>query len=302
MNRFENMQTFVKIVETGSQSATAEQMDIAVSAVSRRLKDLESHLGVELFHRTTRQMTLTDTGHAYYLRCVQILDDVLETEISVSKEHSELKGKLRIAMPSTFGTMHISPLLNEFLNIHPGVEFDLDFNDRAVDLVREGFDLALRISKLDDSSLIARKISEIKRVFCASPEYLQQRGEPTVPDELSNHRTIAYSFDHVRDTWILISDAGKEFTIKLNPYFRASSGEILRDAAVAGRGITFLPTFIVHRELEEGSLVPILRDYSTPEVNLFVIYPQTRHLCTRVRAFIDFISERFSGVPHWDAP
>ena len=300
MRKFESMETFVKIVETGSLSAAAEQMDIAISAVSRRLKDLESHLGVELFHRTTRQITLTDTGHAYYLRCVQILEDVFESEVSVSQEHGELNGKIRIALPSTFGTMHISPVFNDFIDLHLGVEFDLDFNDRAVDLIQEGFDLALRISKLDDSSLIARKICNIRRVFCASPEYLKQYGEPITPNDLTNHRTLTYSFDRVRDTWILTSNTGKEFAVKLTPYFRASSGEVLRDAAVKGRGIAFLPTFVVYRELKNGELVPILQEHSTPEVNLFAIYPQTRHLCARVRAFIDFVADRFSDTPYWD--
>jgi len=300
MRKFEAMETFIKIVEVGSISAAAEQAGIAVSAVSRRLKELETHLGVALFHRNTRTMTLTDTGHAYYLKCVQIIEDVIETEINISQEHTELRGKIRLALPSTFGAMHISPIINEFLDLHPGVEFDLDFNDRAVDIVKEGFDLALRISMLEDSSLIARKLCHMNRVFCASPDYLEQCGEPISPNDLVNHRILAYSFDRIRDTWIMTSPTKEEFKIKLAPYLRASSGEVLREAAVAGKGITFLPNFIVHRELKNGTLKPIFKDYKAPDVNLFAIYPHNRHLCLRVRAFIDFIANQYSKIPHWN--
>ncbi len=302
MNLFENMDTFVKIVDLQSMSAAADRLGIAKSVVSRRLKDLESHLGAELFRRTTRQLVLTDTGHAYYLRSVQILEDVLETEHSISRKHKELKGKLRIALPATFGNMHVAPLLNEFLDLHPEIDFDLHFSDREVDLVEEGFDLALRISKLEDSTLIARKITNIKRVFCASPTYLEKRGIPDSPVSMSTHCALTYSHDRVRDSWVFFDSNGQELNIKLRPTIRSNSGEYLRDAAVAGKGITFLPAFIIYRELNEGSLIPILMNYSTPTVNLYAVYPQTRHLSSRVRTFIDFIVQHCSDTPYWDEP
>ena len=303
MRRFQTMETFIKIVDIGSISGAADRLNVAKSAVSRRLKELEDHLGVELFHRTTRQLTLTDTGQAYYSRCIQLLDDLTETEFSVSQAHCELEGKLKVALPSTFGHMHMTPAINDFLAQHPGIKFDLDFNDRAVDVVQEGFDVAIRISRLADSSLIAKRLAPIRRVFCASPDYLRANGTPQVPDELADHDTLVYAFDQIYDTWVLqkTEDGSLEKTrVRLTPKMRATAGEFLRDAAASGQGIAFLPTFIIHKELENGQLVTMLDDYSTPEVNAYAIYPQTRHLSRRVRAFIDFLADRFSGTPYWD--
>jgi len=184
MNRLENMETFVRVVETGGISAAADNLNIAKSAVSRRLKELESHLGVELFHRTTRKMNLTDTGRVYYQDCVRILDEILETELTASEAHGTLQGNLKVALPSTFGLMHIGPAIDEFLQKHPQIKFDLDFNDREVDLMQEGFDLAIRIAHLSDSSLIARRIAPIQSVICVSPAYLERMGTPQTLDEL----------------------------------------------------------------------------------------------------------------------
>ena len=205
MDRFENMRTFTRVVEAGSISGAAELMGVAKSAVSRRLKELEEHLGVELFHRTTRRMNLTDTGRAFYQQSVRILEDVLEAELATSQAHSTLKGSLKVTLPSSFGLMHMGPAINEFLQIHPLIKFDLDFNDRQVDLMQEGFDLAIRIANLPDSSLIARCIT------------------------------------------------------------------------------------------------PILNEYHPRQFDAYAVYPQTRHLSQRVRAFVDFLVKRFEGIPYWDS-
>lgn len=300
MNRFENMETFVKVVEAETISAAADRLNIAKSAVSRRLKDLEEYLGVELFHRTTRKLNLTETGRAYYQQCVRLLDDVLETEIAVSQAHGTIKGGLRVALPSSFGLMHIGPAINEFLQLHPQIEFDLDFNDREVDLMQEGFDLAVRIAQLSDSSLIARRIAPIHRILCASPEYLKCAGTPRTPGDLIDHQILVYTLLRDYESWTLTDKDGQTSRIKLNPYIKASTGEFLRDAAVAGQGITFLPTFIVYQEIERGALLPLFTEFTTPEVNAYVIYPQTRHLSQRVRTFVDFLVEKFAGIPYWD--
>ncbi len=183
MGRFENMAAFIRVVEAGSISGAADGLGVAKSAVSRRLKELEEHLGVELFHRTTRSMNLTDSGHAFYHQSVRILEDVLEAEHATSQAHGTLKGSLKVALPSTFGLMHMGSAINDFLQAHPQIEFDLDFNDREVDLIQEGFDLAIRIAKLPDSSLIARRLAPIQTVICASPSYLERMGTPQTPDE-----------------------------------------------------------------------------------------------------------------------
>ena len=300
MDRFENMGTFIRVVEAGSISGAADRMGVAKSAVSRRLKELEEHLGVELFHRTTRQMNLTDTGRAFYHQAVRILDDVLEAEHATSQAHGTLKGSLKIALPSSFGLMHIGPAINKFLKEHPQVEFDLDFNDREVDLIQEGFDLAIRIANLPDSSLIARRFAPVKTVMCASPDYLEQMGIPRSPDELIEHQCLVYSLLRDYEYWHLSDIRGNEIRTRIRPYLKASTGEFIRDAAVAGLGIVLIPTFIAYKEIERGTLVPVLKDYKPPQINAYAIYPQTRHLSQRVRTFVDLLVKRFEGTPYWD--
>jgi len=300
MNRFENMDTFIRVVEAGSISGAADRLNVAKSAVSRRLKELEKHLGVELFHRTTRQMNLTDTGRAFYHQAVRILDDVLEAEIATSQAHGTLKGSLKIALPSTFGLMHMGPIINDFIKEHPQIEFDLDFNDREVDLIQEGFDLAIRIANLPDSSLIARRIAPVKTVICASPDYLQQMGTPQSPEDLIEHKCLVYSLQRDFEYWHLTDANGNEIKTKIYPYLKASTGEFLKDAAVDGQGIILVPTFIAYKEIENGSLIPLLKDYTSPQINAYAIYPQTRHLSQRVRAFVDLLVKRFEGTPYWD--
>ena len=300
MDRFENMRTFVRVVEAGSISGAADRLGVAKSAVSRRLKELEEHLGVELFHRTTRKMNLTDTGRAFYHQSVRILEDVLEAELSTSQAHGTLKGSLKIALPSTFGLMHMGPAINEFLREHPQIEFDLDFNDREVDLIQEGFDLAIRIANLPDSSLIARRLSPIKTVMCASPSYLEQMGGAKAPSELIEHQCLVYSLLRDYEYWYLTDSNGKEIRTKIHPYLKASTGEFLKDAAVEGRGVILVPSFIAYKEIENGKLVQVLKDYTPLQLDAYAIYPQTRHLSQRVRAFVDFLVKRFEGTPYWD--
>jgi DNA-binding transcriptional LysR family regulator len=300
MNRFENMDTFIRVVEAGSISGAADRLDVAKSAVSRRLKELEGHLGVELFHRTTRKMNLTDTGSAFYQQSVRILDDVLETELATSKAHGTLKGSLKVALPTSFGLMHLGPAINEFLKAHPKIEFDLDFNDREVDLMQEGFDLAIRIARLPDSSLIARRLASMQTVMCASPAYLERMGTPQSPDELIDHRCLVYNLIRDFEYWQLVDAQNKLYKVKIHSFLKASNGEFLRDAAVAGLGITLMPAFIVYKEMERGVLVSLLTEYKRPQIDAYAIYPQTRHLSQRVRAFVNFLVKRFEGTPYWD--
>jgi DNA-binding transcriptional LysR family regulator len=300
MDRFENMNAFIRVVEAGSISGAAERLGVAKSAVSRRLKELEEHLGVELFHRTTRRMNLTDTGRAFYHQSVRILEDILEAELATSQAHGTLKGRLKIALPSSFGLMHMGPAISGFSQAHPKIEFDLDFNDRVVDLIQEGFDLAIRIANLPDSSLIARRFAPIQFVMCASPVYLEQMGMPQSPDELRDHQCLVYSLLRDFEYWHLTDSNGEEIRTKIHPYLKASTGEFLRDAAVEGLGIILLPSFIAYKEIERGALVPILKDYKLPQMDAYAIYPQTRHLSQRVRAFVDFLIKRFEGTPYWD--
>ena len=300
MDRFENMKTFTRVVEVGSISGAAERLEISKSVVSRRLKELEEHLSVQLFHRTTRNMNLTETGSAFYQQCVRILDDVLEAESAVSQAHGTLKGLLKLALPNSFGIMHLNAAINDFLKIHPLIEFELDFNDRQVDIIQEGFDLAIRIAELPDSSLIARRLAAIEHVVCASPGYLKEYGPPQSPKQLIDHQCLAYNVLNNYKVWKFKDKNERSINIDINPYFRSSSGESLRDATLDGHGIAYLPTFVVHKQIEQGELIPLLQEYSTWKVNAYAIYPQTRHLSQRVRVFVEFLLKRFEGIPYWD--
>ncbi|MCP4941850.1 MAG: LysR family transcriptional regulator, partial [Planctomycetaceae bacterium] len=204
-----------------------------------------------------------------------------------------LKGSLKVALPSSFGRMHMGSAINEFLLAHPQIEFDLDFNDREVDLMQEGFDLAIRIADLADSSLIARRLAPVQTIICASPKYLERMGTPKTPRELIQHRCLVYTLIRDFEYWHLSDSSGHVIKAKLHPYLKASTGEFLRDAAVAGQGITLLPSFIAYKELEQGSLIPLFTNFKLPQINAYAIYPQTRHLSQRVKTFVAFLAERF---------
>ena len=300
MDRYENMRIFIRVVEAGSISGAAEQLAVAKSAVSRRLKELEEHLKVELFRRTTRRMNLTDTGEAFYQKATRILEDIHEAEMSVSKAHGTLKGRLKVTLPSSFGNLHMSDAISDFLKLHPHIEFEIDFNDRKVDLIQEGFDLAVRIGELQDSTLIARKLAPISIVTCASPMYLQLWGKPTAPEELKTHHCITYTLVENPKAWYYSNAQGEETKVMVNSRLKSSSGEFLMKAAIEGHGVVNEPTFIIYPAIESGQLVTILNDYTSRQLNAYAVYPQTRHLSQRVRVFVDFLVERFAGTPYWD--
>ena len=301
MARFQNMQTFVGVVDSGSFSATADRLGVAKSAVSRRIADLEAHLGVQLFQRTTRRLNLTDTGRSYYERCVQILADVEETELAVSQQHGALQGQLRLALPLSFGLRHLGPAIIAFAEQHPAIHFDLDFNDRRIDIMQEGFDLAFRIGHLEDSSLIARRIADIHTVVCASPDYLKEHGTPQRPEDLAQHSALVYSNLAEPDVWGWWDGQGVKHTVKPKVVLRANNGDFLCEAAIAGRGICMQPSFITYAAVARGDLVPILTDIRWHVTQAYAIYPATRHLSQRVRAFVDFLVERFAGSAYWDS-
>jgi DNA-binding transcriptional LysR family regulator len=300
MDRFEALETFVRVVEAGSISGAADRMQVAKSAVSRRLAELEQHLGVQLVRRTTRRMDLTTTGRSLYERAVRLLADLQETELAVSSEHGALSGSLRVAAPLSFGLRHLTGAIDDFLQLHPGVQFDLDFNDRQVDILQESFDVAVRIAELEDSTLIARRIAPIHSTLIASPAYLERYGNPRTPAELQQHHCLVYTNLPDPALWSYRDRNGEAGRVKVNPALKANNGDFLRDMAAAGRGIVLQPTFICHGAIEQGELVPVLGDYTWRSINAYAVYPQTRHLSQRVRAFVDFLVERFAGVPYWD--
>ena len=300
MDRFTALATFVCVADTGSISGAADRLDVAKSAVSRRLRDLETHLGVELLHRTTRHLALTPSGEAFYHRARRLLADLDEAEEAVTREHGELTGTLRIAAPLSFGLMHLQPAVAAFMTLHPGVDFDLNLDDRESDLVGEGFDLGIRLAQLPDSTLMARKLAPIRNIAVASPGYLARRGTPTHPADLADHDCLVYSNVPESRVWGYTGARGRWQAVRGRRRLRVNNGDFLREAAISGAGVAIEPTFIVHRAIADGRLVPILTDVAWPEIGAYAVYPQTRHLSARVRAFIDFLDQRFSGEPYWD--
>jgi DNA-binding transcriptional LysR family regulator len=300
MDRFADLEALVAVVESGSFSAAGERLGVAKSVVSRRVSQLEQRLGSRLVHRTTRRLSLTDAGRNFYQRAVQILADLDDAEQGVSTESSELRGTLKLAAPLSFGLAHLSSALTAFLDQHPAIEVNLDLNDRNINLVEEGFDLAVRIGELQDSTLVARRLGTSRVVTCASHAYLERHGEPLHPDDLHRHIGLQYSNISYKQHWQFVTPDGKLLQAQPQIRIRANNGEVLACAAVAGIGITSGPTFILGRYLKEGKLQRILMDYRRPSVGIFAVTPPGRLLPRRVQRFIEFLSSRFGDQPYWD--
>jgi len=300
MDKFANIEALVAVVESGSFIAAGERLGVAKSMVSRRISQLESHLGSRLLHRTTRRLSLTEAGRNFYQRAVQILAELDEAEQSVAAETSELRGAIKLAAPITFGLRHLAGAITDFLDIHPAIELNLDLNDRNINLIEEGFDLAVRIGELQDSTLVARRLGISRAVTCASRVYLDRHGEPAHPGGLRRHTGLQYSNLGYRQHWQYETPKGETVFGQPQIRIRANNGEALACAAVAGLGITTGPTFILGGYLREGSLVSILNDYRRPAVGIYALYPPGRMLPRRIRVFSDFLAGRIGDHPYWD--
>jgi DNA-binding transcriptional LysR family regulator len=300
MGQLEDMQTFVRVVDAGSISKAAEHLGVAKSAVSRRLAELEQRLGSTLINRTTRRSSLTDAGRLYYERALRIIDDVDDMNAMAASSETSLAGRLRLAVPLSFGLEHLSPALNEFSDQHPELILHIDFSDRRIDLVQEGFDLAFRIADLGDSNLKARRITPIRLQVCASPDYLARHGTPLTPAELQHHECLAYESSGSVFPWKLLDRAGREHVIDPPARIVANNGNFLCDMAVAGRGIMVSPTFIAWQALARQQLVPVLPEFRIRPLNAYAVYPQTRFLSQRARLLIDFLVAKFGDNPYWD--
>jgi DNA-binding transcriptional LysR family regulator len=300
MDKFADIQAFVAVVETGSFSAAAERLDATKSSMSRRISGLESRLGVKLLNRTTRRLNLTDGGRDFFERAVRILADLQEAEQAISEADCALRGRIRVAAPLSFGLLHLAPAVNAFAEQHPEVRVDLDLNDRQVSLVEEGFDMAVRIGRLADSSLVARRLCTIRRVAVASPDYLQRTGLPEQPKDLETHAGLRYTNLSRQEFWRFKTTEGRDLSPDVPDRLTANNGELLTQAAVDGLGVTVQPSFIVHRALAAGHLQRILAQYDTPSAAMYAVFPPGRYLSRRVRVLVDFLAERFGREPYWD--
>jgi DNA-binding transcriptional LysR family regulator len=301
MDKFADIEAFVAVVEAGSFNAAGERLGVAKSMVSRRISQLERRLGSRLLHRTTRRLTLTDAGRNFYHRAIQILAELDEAEQSVTAETVELRGAIKLAAPLTFGLRHLSGAITEFLDAHPAIELNLDLNDRNINLIEEGFDMAVRIGELQDSTLVARRLGISRAVTCASRGYLERHGEPQHPDDLRRHVGLQYSNIGYRQHWRYETPEGGAVIAQPQIRIRANNGEALACAAVAGLGITTGPTFILGSYLRDGSLVSILNDYRRAAVGIYALYPPGRMLPRRIQVFSNFLAGRFGEQPYWDA-
>jgi DNA-binding transcriptional LysR family regulator len=291
---------FVKVVELSSFTAAAEALEMSQPVVSKSVTRLEEKLGARLLNRTTRKLSLTEAGSALYQRAAQALAQIEDAELEVARFQTEPRGTLRVSAPMSFSILHMGTPLVEFAKRYPGVTIDFQLDDRTVDLVQEGFDLAIRIGRLDDSSLIARRIAPCGTVVCASPAYLAKRGTPQVPSDLLEHDCLVYTNLRSPREWRFIDAAGELHVVPVNGPLHSNNGLVERDAAVAGAGIVSLPTFYMGDQLRSGALVPILCKFRPPEIAAYAVYPQQRKPLPKVRAFIDFLAEYFGDVPPWD--
>ena len=292
MDKFQEMQAFVAVVDAGSFVRAADALDISKTAVSRLVGDLEARLGTRLLHRTTRRLSLTPEGEVFHERCRQVLDDVSEAEAELTARSGEAVGRLRINVPVTFGLLHLAPLWPAFMAMHPRVELDITLADRVVDLVEEGYDLAVRIARLQPSSLVSRQLSSTRLVLCASPEYLRRHGTPGHPSDLAEHAVIAYTLLSTGDHWAFEGPEGP-VGVTVTPRMRTNSGDTCCAAALQHRGLVLQPTFLVAPHLASGALVEVLPQYRSTELGVFAVYPSRKHLTPKVRVLIDFLVGAF---------
>ena len=304
MGQLEDMALLVRIVDAGGIGKAADQLNMAKSAVSKRLKDLETRLGTQLLSRTTRKSTLTEAGLLYYQRAMTIIDEVAELNAQTHQVKTALSGKLKITMPLSFGLLHLAPVIDEFSQLHPKLNLQIDFVDRHIDLLSEGYELAIRIAELKDSSLKARRLTPIHHVLCASPDYLAKNGEIETLEQLHNQDFLQYANlgqSNINQGKVsLVDKQGTSHTVSLNSVITANNGDFLKTMSINGKGLCFLPTFIAYQAIQSGQLVTIMNDFDLPGLNAYAVYPQTRFLSERCRALIDFIAERFGEKPYWD--
>ena len=297
----QEMAVFARVVGAGSLSAAARELGLSPALVSRRLAALESRLGVRLINRTTRSLHLTDDGATYYEACARVLADIEEADATVSAGRVEPRGTLRVALPASFGLQHIAPLIPRFAERYPQVQLALSLSDRTVNLIEEGFDLAVRIAHLEDSSLTARKLAPNRRVVCASPAYLARHGTPRTPDELARHNCLTTT-DFAMN-WDYKGPDGKPGSVRVTGRYACDSWEVLREWARAGLGVALKSTWDVHRLLAEGSLVEVCPGYTFhSDVAIYAVYPSRRFLPAKTRVFIEFLAESFGPDPYWDQP
>jgi DNA-binding transcriptional LysR family regulator len=293
------MAVFATVVEASSFSAAASRLGVSKSAVSKQVAKLEERLGARLLNRTTRRLSLTEVGAGFYQHCARMLEEVDEAEKLVGRLHAEPRGVLRLNAPMSFGNLHLAPAIPDFMALYPDLAIDMELTDRYVDLVEEGFDVAVRIGTLKDSTLVARKLAPARMAVCASESYLRREGTPKHPRDLKAHNCLVYTMGVSPGTWRFRGGDGP-VTVEVGGSYSANNGDALRAAAIAGIGIIRTPTFIVGDALRDGRLRCLLGEYAIDDGAVHAVYPHRRHVSPKVRAFVDFLTDRFGPAPYWD--
>ena len=295
MDRFAAMSVFAKVVELGNFARAAERLELSTSAVSRQVADLEARLQTRLLNRTTRKLSLTEGGHAFYERCVQVLVDLEEAEQAAAQTSLVPRGTIKLTCGQSFGLLYLAPAMAEFLERYPEVKFDVSLSDRVVDLVEEGFDLGVRIGALGPANLIARKLGETKLIACASRAYLEKHGTPRVPEDLGKHNCVTYAYVPDSNVWRFRDPEGVEQTVTVSGNLHANNGDLLTQAAVNGIGIVYEPDFIVGPARAARQVVRLLEGWEPAPLGIYAVYASRKHLSAKVRAFVDFMSARFGA-------
>ncbi len=300
MDQLTAMRAFRRVVELESFAATARDLGYSNAAISKNISELEAHLGARLLTRTTRRMSVTEIGHSYYRRCVAILDELEDADREAAQLGSTPRGVLRISAPMSFGLLHLSSALPEFLKLYPEIDIDLVLNDRHIDLIEEGIDVAFRAGgALPDSSLVVRRIMPVNRLVCGSPDYFDEHGVPETPEDLKAHQCLIYSLSASPREWRFDGSGGAR-SIKVAGRFSANSSISLREALLAGLGLTLIPTFIVAEDIRQDRLRPVLTEWSPAPQAAYAVYVNRQYVPLKIRCFVDFLVKTYGSKPGWD--
>jgi len=300
MDRLVSMAVFKQTVDAGSFAAAARHFGISPEMAGNHVRGLETHLGVRLLNRSTRRLNLTEAGNVYYERCTRILADIQDAEAEVGVLQASPRGLLRVAAPVTFGVLHIAPAVSDYMTRYPDVKLDVAVSDRHVNLIEEGFDLAIRIGELQESNLIARRLTSAHLIVCAAPAYLQRAGRPETPADLSRHACLIYREIDAPDTWHFQAADGHAEMVRVSGPLASTNAAFLHRLALAGHGVVIGPSFALGTDIAEGRLVPLLTGWRPRELPINALYPHRPLLSAKVRTFVDFLAERFAAEPEWE--
>ena len=300
MDKLTSMLVFTKVAKAGSFAAAAKELGLSRAMATKHVMQLENGLGIRLLNRTTRNLSLTEVGMVYLERCLQILDEMEEMEIAVTRLQTEPRGILKVSATPFFGAYHLAPAVAAYTEVYPDVNVELVLQASYVDLIEEGFDLAIHLDELRDSSLIARKLGSSQRVVCGSPQYFKKRGVPKTPEDLRKHNCLVNSSLPPRDQWVFSVPGGETTVVKVAGTMQANVADALRMAALSGLGLVLLPTYMVGQDIRKNRLQAVLTNYVPAPLEIHAVYPHRKHLSAKVRTFVDFLHERFHPKPYWE--